>query len=388
MLTFPKIIYGTIKLPALKNLNRYLALAAGFLLFGALAYYFSNIVAYVLIAWVLSMIGQPLMDFFQKKVFKGRVRGAINLSAVFVLLIFIFVAFIFVYLFVPLVVEQAAQLSNVDLNSIMNALEPPINRVHDWLSKYGVSQPIKTPSQQIQETLFSKFDPSQIAFFFSDLISIMAGLLIDTFSILFITFFFLKEEGLFVSFLVAIVPNQYEEQIRHAVDDASQLLTRYFGGILIQITIITIVVTAGLSIFGIQNAFLIGIFAALINVIPYVGPIIGALFGVFVTISSNLELDFYTQITPLILKVAGVFAFMQLLDNFVLQPIIFSNSVLAHPLEIFIVILMGATINGITGMVLAIPAYTVIRLVARIFLSEFRIVQKLTGSIDTLPDKH
>src|SRR5690606_14562426 len=122
--------------------------------------------------------------------------------------------------------------------------------------------------------------------------------------------------------------------------------------------------------------------------IPYVGPIIGATFGVFVTISSNLEMDFYTQLLPLLVKVIGVFLFMQMTDNFILQPFIFSNSVLAHPLEIFLVILMGAKINGIMGMVLAIPAYTVIRLLARVFLSEFKIVQKLTGSLEEREKKH
>ncbi|MCB0663917.1 MAG: AI-2E family transporter, partial [Saprospiraceae bacterium] len=181
--TFPKLVFGHYLLDTLKNINRYIALAAGFLAFGALAYFFSNIVGYVLIAWVLSMIGQPLMDFFQQKVFKGKIKAAANLSAVIVLLIFITVATVFVWLFVPLVVEQAAQLSNVDLNSIMKALEPPMQRVHDWLDQYGISQPIKTPSEQLQDTLFSKFDPTQIANFFSDLVSIMAGLLVDIFSV-------------------------------------------------------------------------------------------------------------------------------------------------------------------------------------------------------------
>lgn len=104
----------------------------------------------------------------------------------------------------------------------------------------------------------------------------------------------------------------------------------------------------------------------------------------FITISSNLDLglDFYTEMLPLILKVIGAFAAMQMLDNFVLQPFIFSNSVLAHPLEIFIVILVGAKLSGILGMILAIPVYTVIRVIARAFLSEFKIVQKLTGHLD------
>ena len=102
------------------------------------------------------------------------------------------------------------------------------------------------------------------------------------------------------------------------------------------------------------------------------------------TISSTIEMspDFYTETLPLILKVVGVFLTMQMLDNFLLQPFIFSNSVKAHPLEIFIIILVGAKLGGITGMILAIPAYTVIRVIAKIFLSEFRIVQQITGGLD------
>lgn len=365
------------------HLNRYIALGAGFLLFGALAYYFSNIVAYVLIAWVLSMIGQPLMRLFQRNLKVWRFRAGKSIAAVLVLSIYFVVAILLIWLFVPLIVKQAAQIATVDLNSIANTLEPPIQRANEWLTNHGLSEQIKSPSQQLREVLLGSFDPSRIANIFSSFISITTGFLIDLFSIVFITFFFLKEQGLFVNLLTAIVPSQYEQQVRHAVDDASRLLTRYFGGILLQITIITTIVSIGLSILGIKNALLIGLFAALINVIPYVGPIIGAVFGVFVTISTHLDMDFYTQLIPLLVKVVSVFIFMQLIDNFILQPFIFSNSVLAHPLEIFIVILMGAKINGITGMILAIPAYTVIRLVARVFLSEFKLVQKLTGGIES-----
>ena len=157
------------------------------------------------------------------------------------------------------------------------------------------------------------------------------------------------------------------------------MLTRYFGGIVIQMTIITVFVSGLLGVLGVENALLIGFFAALINVIPYVGPLIGAAFGLIITISSNLDLEFYTEMLPMLLKVGTVFGAMQMLDNFLLQPWIFSNSVMAHPLEIFIVILMGAQLNGIGGMVLAIPFYTVLRVIARVFLSEFRLVQKITG---------
>lgn len=365
------------------NWQRNAAIAASVILFGAMVYYFSNIVAYVLVAWALSMVGQPLMDLFTKKLKIGKFQMGNSLAAILTLLIFFVFTWILLSMFIPLVAKQAAQIANADLESITSALQQPINSLNAWFAEHGLSETIKSPADQLRDGFLGTFNPAKVANFFSSFIATAGGLLIDIFSIVFITFFFLKEQGLFVSFLLAITPNEYEAQVKHAVEDSSKMLTRYFGGVVAQIFIITFFVSIGLSIFGIQNALLIAFFAALINVIPYVGPIIGATFGVFVVLTSNLDpTQFYDITLPLILKVVAVFAAMQMLDNFLLQPFIFSNRVLAHPLEIFIVILMGATLNGILGMVLAIPAYTVFRVLARVFLSEFKIVQKLTGSME------
>jgi len=72
---------------------------------------------------------------------------------------------------------------------------------------------------------------------------------------------------------------------------------------------------------------------------------------------------------------------MQLLDNFFLQPTIFGRSVKAHPLEIFIVVLVGAKLGGILGMVVAIPAYTVFRVIGKVFFSEFKVIQRITQGL-------
>jgi len=152
-------------------------------------------------------------------------------------------------------------------------------------------------------------------------------------SVLFISFFFLKEQGLFDKILGSIVPNEYEGETVQAINESSQLLVRYFIGILSQITVITVVVSVGLTLMGINNALLIAFFAALMNVIPYVGPLFGATFGIIITISSHLDLPFYSGMLPLLVKVLIVFAIMQLLDNFVLQPTIFGRSVKAHPCD-------------------------------------------------------
>lgn len=365
----------------MKNISRYILFAAGLVVVGSIVYYFSDIVAYVLVSWVLSLIGQPFMHFFQKKVRIGKFKIGVNTSAVLTLLIFILIATLLILMFVPLIVEQANNLATVDYATIAKALEEPIQQLNNWVANMGIVESGKSPSDQVQEALSGWFEPSKIGNLFSSALGFAGNFLVAIFSILFITFFFLKENRLFVNFLTLLVPKGYEYKVKKSMKNITTMLTRYFGGITLQVTIITLIVSIALSLLGVKNALLIGFFAALINVIPYLGPLIGASFAVFITISSNLGLDFYSEMLPLIAKVGGVFAFMQLTDNFILQPYIFSNSVSAHPLEIFLVILIGGKLGGIVGMILAIPSYTVLRVIASVFLSEFKIVQQLNDRL-------
>lgn len=366
----------------MNNLSRSFAIGITLLLIGVVVYFFSDIVAYVLVAWVLSLVGQPFMRFFQTKLSIGRFRPGPVFSAILTIVCFFVISIALIWMFVPLVVEQARNLTGVDYTSITKALEVPLTQLNNWLVETGLIEPSDSVELELQQGLKNWFEPAKISTFFRSLLGVAGNLIFAMFSIVFITFFFLKEQGLFASFLTAIVPQKHEEHIKNALEDITKLLTRYFGGILIQMTTITLFVSILLGILGVKNALLIGFFAAIINVIPYLGPFIGAMFGVFITISSNLDLDFYGEMVPLLTRVVGVFAAMQMLDNFLLQPYIFSNSVLAHPLEIFIVIMVGAQLNGISGMILAIPAYTVIRVIARVFLGEYKIVQKLTGGMN------
>ncbi|MBK7872406.1 MAG: AI-2E family transporter [Saprospiraceae bacterium] len=197
----------------------------------------------------------------------------------------------------------------------------------------------------------------------------------------------MREPGLFFNFMVALVPAKHEQQIRDVLNDISTMLTRYFGGVALQIFLIAVYVSIFLSILGVKNAILIGFFAALMNLIPYLGPALGGGIGILISVSANLDADFTTVILPMMIKVLVVFWTVQMLDNYFLTPYIFSSTVLAHPLEIFITILVGAKIGGVVGMVLAIPAYTVLRVVAREFLSRFKIVKRITGRLDeAIPD--
>ncbi len=352
-------------------------IAASILIAGYILYWLGEIVAYILIAWVISMIGTPIMNFLGKRLKFGKFRANNAICAVLTLLIILSVFTGIGYIFVPIILEQTANLAKVDMGAIVSALEEPIGRLQAYLSKFGLIDQTTSTEQQIQDELSKVFQPTKISSFLGSIISVLTSLGIGLFSVIFISFFFLKDQGLFTLMLTNFTPTAHESKVKVAVDEITDLLSRYFSGVLLQITIISVYLSILLTLIGVKNALLIAVFAAFINVIPYLGPIIGATFGVILTITASLELDFYNEMMPLLVKVVACFVSMQLLDNFILQPTIFSNRVRAHPLEIFLIIMIGAKVAGIVGMILAIPSYTVIRVIARTFLSEFEVIQKV-----------
>jgi predicted PurR-regulated permease PerM len=182
---------------------------------------------------------------------------------------------------------------------------------------------------------------------------------------------------------MSATPTKYEDQVREIIRDSRDLLTRYFVGIGIQVLLVTICVTLGSLVVGLSFplAITIGFAAGLFNIIPYVGPLMGGAFGIMLAITNNLDLDFYTGTMPLIIKMMAVFSITQLLDNLLFQPIIFSNSVKAHPLELFIVLLIAGNVGGMAGMIMAIPGYTFIRIILKQFFSNFKLVRNLTKGI-------
>lgn len=460
----------------LRKYSRYIGVLVSLGLLWLLFSYFSDIVTWVILAWVISLLGSPLMKLMGHIKYKNWELPS-SIRALVVLLFFYSVFGLFLYMFVPVIIDQGRNLAGVDYAAIMQGLEEPTAHFNDWLVERGfldgelssyahadsthvhdplhqhtsdsvhvhkdslqnivttsqinidslilasgdtitktninlkialaldpntnnvtplydttaIVLPSDTPLEQMRKKAFQYISPAQIITrtvlylvgFFGNFMALFT-------SVTFIAFFFLKDEMLFGRAIKATIPNRQMGKTDTALLKIKQLLTRYFSGIVFQITLITLYVSLLLSFFGIPNSLLIAFFAAIINVIPYLGPIIGGLFAMLVTISSNLDVDFYTVTLPMLFKVAGVFASMQILDGFVLQPYIFSNSVSAHPLEIFIVVIVGAKLGGITGMVVAIPIYTIIRVIAAVFLQEFKLVQKLTQNLnepdDDIPD--
>lgn len=363
---------------------RNIVLTAGVLLLAFSFWYFSNIVAYILISLVLSLIGRPIIRLIQKIPLKKHTIPT-SLAAGITLIVIWIAVIISISIFIPLLINEAQVLSSINVDKITQQLEKPVKDfeiyIKHFLPSESQDQLLKT---YISKTIGSFISITQVSELFSKVSGVVGNIFIAIFSISFITFFFLKEEKLFSNALLTVIPQKHNFKTKKILVSTQQLLIRYFIGLIVEVLIVITLITTGLTMTGIgfQHALVIGFFAGLMNIIPYIGPIVGALLGIVIGFALNIELGIYPDIFQIVIYMGIVFLITQLIDNILLQPLIYSNSVQAHPLEIFIVIMIAGSLAGITGMILAIPSYTILRVVARETLTNFRVIKELTKGMN------
>jgi predicted PurR-regulated permease PerM len=357
----------------------------GILLLVWCLWYFRSIVVYILVSGVLSIMGRPLVDLFCM-IRIGRWSFPRSLSALITLLIIWGLIVLFFSIFIPLVTSQLDYLSTIDSEKIVMLISGPLKKIETIFRLFNKDI---TNNWSIQDYIGVKvasvLNINMIQNFVTSLVSTLGNLIIAIFSISFITFFFLKDQHLFFESILMWVPDKYTENITRALYSIKRLLTRYFIGIMIQSTCIMILITVGMTIAGIdfQQALVMGLILGILNVIPYVGPWLGLFIAIIMGVASHMNQDFATVVIPLVSYMIIVEAVTHLIDNIVFQPIIFSSSVKAHPLEIFVVVLAAGFAAGIPGMIFGIPGYTVLRVLAREFFNNFKAVQKITSSLPT-----
>lgn len=341
-------------------------------------YFIRDIVAYVLISIVLTIIFAPLMRVLDRVNIKGK-RIPNWLKAVTCLLILYTVIALMINVFAPILVKEIKDLSQIKLEDVNRALSGPINFIESKAEEWSIQDNGSSIDRKyLQNKVVDFFDVRTVSVYFTSLISGVGSFLLAVFSVSFITFFLLKDRFITRQAIEILVPQGYVQNAHHVVENTNKILQRYFIGLIIQISVISTFVSVSLSIIGIKNALLIGFFAGIINIIPYLGPAIGATVGIIIALTTNMDMYASSDIVPLLIKMASVFAIVQLLDNFVFQPLIFSNSINAHPLEIFLVILMGGTLLGIPGMIIAIPSYSFIRILVREMIARFDLNERFS----------
>lgn len=357
-----------------------LSLLAVFLFF----YFFGNIATYILIAAVVSMIGRPIITFLTRPHIKN-IRLPRWAASLITIAFFLFLIVGFLRLIIPLVGQQISEFSTIESASVSQNLEDPYKNIDTFVHSLSIPELDDFSSKEfISEKIVDIVRFNQLSEVINNIGGTLGSILIGIFAVLFISFFFMKDSNLFDRGVMMIIPENYETKAENALRKIKNLISRYFIGLVFQVIGITTLVTTGLTLSGVDFslAILIGIIAGFLNLIPYVGPWIGAALGIVLVIAGNLGMDFNTELLPLLIFVLLTFVITQMIDVFFFQPLIFSNSVRAHPLEIFLVILIGSSIAGILGMLLAIPTYTVLRVIAKEFFSQFKFVRSLTKNMD------
>lgn len=371
----------------IKGVTRNTLLIAGGLFLIFLIWYFSAIVTYILISVVLAFLGRPLVKWLSmlhiKKFYLP--KGVAALIALFAIWAIIFIFFRFM---IPLLVSELETLSQIDIEAVINSIEEPLRKLLKLSGNDNLVMENQTFMDVLKERLSSKIDLSGLSNIFTYVAGTIGDLLIAAFSISFITFFFLKEKSMFREGVLLIVPTEFEEKVAHILDSISYLLRRYFLGIILEVFMVGLLDTIGLKIIGIEfnHAVIIGLFCGLFNVIPYLGPWMGAIIGLMIGAALNINANFMDYTLPLLGMMAVVFLSVQIIDNVLFQPLIYSSSVKAHPLEIFLVIMAAGSLAGVMGMFLAIPSYTIIRVVAKEFFDNMKLVRKLTESLNKQSD--
>ena len=328
-----------------------------------------SVIFYLLIAAVVSLIGRPIAQLLK------RVKFGNTLSSVMTIAILMTTFFGIVSLLLPVIFEQAKNLSLLNVNAFEATATKLINELSIYLRDYGVDL------QSWVDRSLAEVDYSFLPDAINTVLNGLSGFTIGVFSVIFISFFFLKDSGLLERMVMVFVTDKNVKRVEKSILSIKNLLSRYFIGLLVQITVLFIIYTLVLLIFGIPNAVTIALVCALLNIIPFLGPIIGSVLIVFLTMTSNLDASFATVTLPKTIYVLIGFTIGQLIDNFLTQPYVFSTSVKSHPLEIFIVILIGGLLFGPLGMIIAVPSYTALKVIFKEFYAQNKIVKALTKNI-------
>ena len=347
-----------------------IAIILGVLILLYFLFSIQSIIIYIAISAVISLIGSPIIRFL-----KHKLKFPNTLAVIITMLLFLAILAGLISMFIPLIIKQGENLSLLNIDQLQTNIQHLLNQIND----YFLARNIDILNELKNADLFQNL--TAIPNLLNSIIGTVGDISIGLFSIIFITFFFMKDTHIVENSIYILVNDKSENKLKNSLTSIKNLLSRYFIGLVLQITILFIIYMITLVIFGIENAVVIAFLCALLNLIPYIGPLIGGFLMLFLSMSSNLGQDFQMEILPTTLYVMIGYVFAQLIDNFLSQPLIFSNSVKSHPLEIFLIIMISGILFGVTGMIVAIPTYTAIKVILKAFLADNKIVQSLTKDL-------
>ncbi|MBR5301151.1 MAG: AI-2E family transporter [Bacteroidales bacterium] len=369
------------------KLAKSILLAAGIAIIAALCWYFRSVLAYILIAVVVSLVAKPLMGLMQKIRIKGR-KAPDWILAALSLIIVLGVLLSIIAVLVPIVGNIVKDISLANIENAVKSLSVPLHELNEFLRNMvpSLGEEFKIEVAVIEE-IQKLLNPAIFSTVIGSAASFLTNFGIGLFSVVFIGFFFIKDDGLFTDIVCSLVPDKHESTTEKAISDIGHLLSRYFIGVMLEVTGVALINFIGLTFvakLGFNASLGIAFMTGIFNIIPYVGPLLGGALGTVLGLTLK-----YSSVSPIGLDVnfwvftailIAIFGFTQLVDNFLYQPLIYSTSIKAKPLEIFIVLLIVGHIGGPLAMIVAIPCYTVARVIAFRFFRHIKPIKRLIPS--------
>lgn len=340
---------------------------------GCIIWYLWEVVLYILVAAVLSLVGRPLVSYLTRiNIFGYTISRTV--AAALTLVVMWLVIGALGMLFIPLLYGKVNELASLDWTSVTAVVESSLVNLESLIERVFAIE-ITDIGETFKQFMLGLVD-IDVAKTFASVATVIKGVAISFFSISFITFYFMKEDNLFYRLVALFFPDRFRSNVYNALDSVTTLLSRYFGGLMAESFTLMVIISVVMTLFGMHgsDALVIGLIIGVLNVIPYAGPVIGTLLSLCIALLSPIGGDVLHTAIVLCSTVAVV----KVVDDFIIQPTIYSDRVQAHPLEVFLCILIAGYIGGIWGMLFAIPLYTVLRVFAREFFSEYSLVQKLT----------
>lgn len=319
-----------------------------------LTFLFFDIITLLIIAALIAMIFNPLVTILEN-------QGVNRLSSV--LIVFLFsgiVIFIGLALLIPKIISQmntlTATITKENINILFIQIEEEIKNYMPFVDSTEFAGKVE---EFISGLLFESIN--NISNIVSSIVSVLAISII----VPFMAFFLLKDNTQLIKGIVNIVPNRFFEFSYWVINQISFKLGRFVRGWIFDAFLVGTLAAIGLTILGIQNSITIGFVAGIGHLIPYFGPIIG---GIPAIIISLIQFGDFSKLPEIVIMFVIIYTF----DNGYMQPNIFSKTTDIHPLMIILLILMGSQIFGIIGMLLAVPAATVVKTAARAIYFGFK----------------
>ena len=319
----------------------------------------------LLIAFFIAIILRPLVTFFESKGF-SQTKIIVSIYSSFFILVIVGIVGV-----VPIIAEQLLEFTQKlpqyasVLNEYIFTLQSYLNTKVEFIDFSNLTQNLK---EYFGKELYGF--SSYIASYISNAMNILTYVLL----VPFFSFFILKDMHLMNKTLLSYVPNKYFEifvLLFYKIGNSIQL---YIRGQLIDASFVGVMTAIGLSIIGFPFALLVGLIAAIGNLVPYFGPILGAIPAILIILVTP-EWATATGIASVI----AVFLIVQAIETVFVYPVAVGKSVNIHPLIIILALLVGGELAGILGMIIIIPLLAIIKVTFELlhrYMSAYKIIRK------------